>query len=235
MRETGHFEILKGWRNELYPVYDVTGELLFAIERSATPLFGVVTYGCHMTAYVKGKVGGNESLRIWVPRRARHKQTYGGMLDNTVAGGLAVGENPFECLVREAEEEASLPEALVRDRAKPVGTVSYFYMRGNDAGGETDLLQPEVQYVYDIEVEESTEPKPNDNEVEGFTLMSVVAVKDAMARGDFKPNCAMVLLDFFVRHGIISPNSEPDYIEIIARLHRMLEFPTAKLHAGTLS
>ena len=31
-----------------------------------------------------------------------------------------------------------------------------------------------------------------------------------------------------MRHGIITPDSEPDYIEIVARLHRTLEFPLAR-------
>ncbi|KAG9736957.1 hypothetical protein KCU73_g10121, partial [Aureobasidium melanogenum] len=55
MRAIGHFSILKGWRNELYPVYGPAParELLFSIERAASALFGIVTYGIHMTAYTK--------------------------------------------------------------------------------------------------------------------------------------------------------------------------------------
>ncbi len=48
-----------------------------------------------------------------------------------------------------------------------------------------------------------------------------------MALGEFKPNCALVLLDFFVRHGIVTAENEPDYIDIVSRLHRRVEFPTA--------
>lgn len=44
-REHSTFEILKGWRNELYPVYSPKGQLYFNLERSACALFGVVTYG----------------------------------------------------------------------------------------------------------------------------------------------------------------------------------------------
>lgn len=36
----------------------------------------------------------------------------------------------------------------------------------------------------------------------------------------------LVLLSFFVRRGILTPENEPDYIEIVSRLHRRLEFPT---------
>jgi len=48
-----------------------------------------------------------------------------------------------------------------------------------------------------------------------------------MGEGAFKPNCALVVLEFLVRHGILTAENEPDYVEIVARLHRRLEFPTA--------
>ena len=255
LRQTGHFVVLKGWRDELYPVYGPNKDLLFSLERSASPLFGVVTYGCHMTAYtiskkprtqkdnnVQGESGDQdtepvpepeaeeeedeEEMRIWVPRRSRTKQTYGGMLDNTVAGGLATGEDAFEGLVREASEEASLPAALVRRKAKAVGSVTYFHIRDHRAGGETKLLMPEIQYVFDLELPADVVPKPSDDEVEEFYLWGVDEVQEALRKGEFKPNCAVVLLDFFVRHGILSQKGEDDYLEIVSRLHRRMEFPT---------
>jgi 8-oxo-dGTP pyrophosphatase MutT (NUDIX family) len=222
MRETGHFKVLDKWRGELYAVYGMGKELLFNVERSASPLLGVVTYGVHLTAYTK-KDG---ELKIWTPRRARTKQTYGGMLDNAVAGGIASGESAFESLVRECSEEASLPEHLVREKARACGTVTYWYVRDERAGGETNLMQPEVQYIYDIELPEDVTPKPGDDEVEEFYLWSVEEVQQAMKNGEFKPNCALVALDFLVRHGFLTSENERDYIEIVSRLHRKLEFPT---------
>lgn len=224
LRELGHFDVLKKWRGELYAVYGRDKQLLFNVERSASPLFGVVTYGVHLTAYTRDKETGE--IRIWTPRRAKTKQTYGGMLDNAVAGGIASGESPFESLVRECAEEASLQEALVRERARAAGTVTYWYVRDERAGGETGLLQPEVQYIYDLELPEDVVPKPGDDEVEEFYLWSVDEVQDAMRKGEFKPNCSLVVLDFLVRHGILTEANEKDFIEIVSRLHRRLEFPT---------
>lgn len=224
LRETGHFEVLKKWRGELYAVYGRDKELLFNVERAASPLFGVVTYGVHLSAYTRNKETGE--VKIWTPRRAKTKQTYGGMLDNAVAGGIASGESPFESLVRECAEEASLDEALVRERAKAVGTVTYWYVRDERAGGETGLLQPEVQYVYDLELPEEVVPKPGDDEVEEFYLWSVEQVQEAMAKGEFKPNCSLVVLDFLIRHGFLTEANERDFIEVVSRLHRRLEFPT---------
>jgi len=239
MRETSHFRVLDGWRNELYPVYGINSlhnssapqykgqhrEVLLSIERAASALFGIVTYGVHLTAYTRDV--NTSTLKFWIPRRAATKQTYGGMLDNTVAGGIATGEAPFESLVRECTEEASLSEELVRRNAKAVGAVTYFHIRDERAGGETGLLQPECQYVYDLEMNVETVPRPCDNEVQGFELMSVGEVREALGKGEFKPNCAVVLLDFFVRHGLLTAESEDGFVEIVARLHRRLEFPTA--------
>lgn len=224
MRATNHFKVLAGWRNELYPVYDRGGELLLSMERAASCLFGIVTYGCHMTAYTK-TTGASSGMKIWVPRRAKTKQTYGGMLDNTVAGGIATGETPFSSMVREAGEEASLEEEMVQRRTRACGAVTYFHIRDAQAGGETRLLQPECQYVYDLELDEDVTPRPSDDEVEGFTLMTIDEVQSAMRSGEFKPNCALVMLDFFIRHGVLTAENEKDYVEICARLHRRLEFP----------
>lgn len=220
-KKEGVFQVLQGWRNELYPVVRSSHEQI-TMDRAASPLFGIVTYGVHMTAYIKEQNG----MKIWVPRRARHKQTYGGMLDNTVAGGMSAEEQPFECLVREAAEEASFPEDLIRSSAIACGTVSYFYIRDKRAGGETELFQPEVQFVYDLEVDPNVIPKPCDGEVEEFLLCTVEEVQIALAEGQFKPNCAVVMLDFFIRHGILSAQNEEHYIQIVSRIHRKLPFST---------
>ncbi|CAI7596456.1 unnamed protein product [Penicillium pancosmium] len=217
------FEVLKGWRNEKYPVFAPGGEYIFEIERSAACLFGVVTYGAHMTGYVQDPAG----VKLWIPRRAKNKQTYPSMLDNTVAGGMCTGEKPFECIVREAMEEASLPESEVRASILARGCVTYTHVRDARAGGETGLLQPEVEYVYDLKLDPSVIPKPGDSEVEEFKLLSISETQDALSRGEFKPNCAIILIDFFIRHGILTAENEPDYLDIVARLHRRLEYPTA--------
>lgn len=50
----------------------------FTIERAAGALFGLPTYGVHMTAYE----GQEDGMRVWVPRRAMSKSTFPGYLDN---------------------------------------------------------------------------------------------------------------------------------------------------------
>ncbi|CZT46653.1 related to thiamin pyrophosphokinase [Rhynchosporium secalis] len=226
-RSNNTFSILQGWRDELYPVYGTSNDLIFNIERSASALFGVVTYGVHMMAYtrVPRTPSDEHGIKIWVPRRARTKQTYPGMLDNTVAGGMASGESALDCIVRECQEEASLAADLVRANIKSHAPITYAYIRDSRAGGETGLIQPECQYIFDLELPDGVECKPCDEEVEMFYSMGVDEVKEKLAAGEFKPNCALAMLDFFVRWKILTRENEKDLDEVVRRLHRKLEFP----------
>ncbi|KAL1835745.1 hypothetical protein VTK73DRAFT_5427 [Phialemonium thermophilum] len=241
-RRNGTFRILQGWRDELWPVYDARGNLLFSMERSALGLFGAMRYGVHMTAFVRQprqsgtgrEINSSSSsshsaydVRVWVPKRSSMKPTYPGMLDNTVAGGLMTDEDPFECVIREADEEASLPEDVVRDGARYVGNVTYIYITDERSGGERGLIYPECQWVYDLELppDGSVVPAPEDGEVESFSLCTVEEIQEQLAQGRWKPNCAIVMLDFFIRHNILTPENEPNYEEIRRRVRRDLPFP----------
>lgn len=220
-RSQGTFELLKGWRNEEYAVANSLG-FDVRMERSGSPLFGIVTFGVHLTAYTET----NEGMKIWVPRRSPTKQTYPSMLDNTVAGGIAAGEDPYECIIREAGEEASLPEDLVKSRIRRCGTVSYWHERDKRAGGEVGMMQPECQFIYDLELPADVIPKPSDDEVAGFELLNLEQVEKALRQKEFKPNCAMVMIEFLIRHGKV-PQSEDQYtvdVDVVPRLHRRLRF-----------
>lgn len=231
LRDHNVFPILKGWRNEMWPVYGEDGELLYSMERVALSLTGSMRFGVHMTGYVKSP-DSKHGIKIWVPKRAADKSSFPSMLDNTVAGGLMTGEDPFECIVREADEEASLPESVVRQGAQPVGTISYIYIT-DDQTGEAGYVYPECQWVYDLELpaDGSVVPMPKDGEVESFRLCTVDEIREDMALGRFKTNCAAVLIDFFIRRGILTEQDEPHWDEIVRRLHRIIPFPGPHLQA----
>ncbi|KAI1410812.1 NUDIX domain-containing protein [Hypoxylon sp. FL1857] len=193
------------------------------MKRAAAPLFGIACRGAHMTVYTRTP---EDELKIWVPRRSAHLHTYPGKLDSTIAGGVRADESPFECIVHEADEEASLPESIVRQHARSCGAITYVGTSDAGSGLEDGLMASGVLYLYDMEVDSSVIPKPQDNEVQEFNLWDVQQIKEAMLRGEFKPNCASVMIDFFIRHGIIAEDNEPDYLEIVTRLHRVLPVPT---------
>ncbi|EIW79655.1 hypothetical protein CONPUDRAFT_106295 [Coniophora puteana RWD-64-598 SS2] len=242
-RDTGLFADVIGpakWRAEMYPVYrnpfgahrayeqhaeDVdrdAANFAFEMERAAAALFGVVTYGVHMTVYEEGKDGGE--VMTWIPTRAKTKQTWPGYLDNTVAGGIPSGMPIFESIVKESMEEASIEESVIRKYARSVGSTSYFHRTTKG------WLQPEVEYVYDLripaDIEDKTpfKPKPLDGEVESFDLLPLSEVVIRMKQGLFKANCAVVLIDFMIRHGYLNPDNEPRLMEILPRLHGKFDY-----------
>lgn len=221
-REKGALSLLRRWSNEVFPVYGAKKELVLSIERVAAPLFGIVTYGVQLLAYQENAEGPS----IWIARRSEGKRTLPGMLDSTVGGSLPTGEQPFECLVREAEEKASFPPELTRKLAMACGTLSYLNLTDERSGGEIGCFSPEVQFLYEMKITNDIVPVPGDNEADEITLMNVTELKESLAKGDFTPANGCVVLDFFIRHGLLTFENEPHFIEIASRLHRVLGFQT---------
>ena len=215
LRARGYFKGL--WREEEYAVAPHTGTpVLMAMERSAVPWFGVRAGGPHMTGYVRRKDG----LHIWVPRRSYDKPTFPGQLDNTVAGGQPAGLGLHENLVKECGEEASIPPELAQ-RAKAVSVVAYWNQSGQQ-------LKPDVMTCFDLELPEEFTPHANDGEVHSFELWPVQRVFETVRdTEEFKYNCNLVLIDFFVRHGLLSAD-DPDFVPIVQGL-RMMYTPASGL------
>jgi 8-oxo-dGTP pyrophosphatase MutT (NUDIX family) len=204
LRDEGH---ILGWRDEPYPVTEsFTSAPALQIERAATNHFGVRTFGVHMNGFVRKADG----LHMWVPRRSRSKPTYPGLLDNMVAGGQPLGVGLLDNLVKECAEEASIPASIAR-RAQPVGVVSY-------CAEVAEGLQPDVQFCFDLELPADFEPRNSDGEVEEFCLLPMSEVARIVAdTREFKPNCAVVIIHFMMRHGLLAPE-HPDYVELAQRL-----------------
>ncbi|ODQ47446.1 hypothetical protein PICMEDRAFT_71518 [Pichia membranifaciens NRRL Y-2026] len=221
------FETLYGWRNEKYTIFSKDRKPYFHLERAMCPLFGLVMYGVHINGYVKSPSG---EYKMWVPRRAADKPTYPGMLDNTVAGGLGYPYGPLETCFKECYEEAGLLKEYVSKKLSSCGVVSYLYqVKPGDYFSEAGLIQPEVEYVYDLEMDPDITPHPVDHESEDFRLMSIPEIEEKLLLGEFKDNCAAIIVDFMIRHSIITPEEEHDFIEITNRLHRFVPFPLRPL------
>lgn len=214
LRQEGTFSCLKGWRDEKYNVMSKFSEApLMLMERSATSLFGVKRSGVHINGYTVSDGG---EVSMWLARRSPTKQTYPGLLDHVAAGGLAAGLDIKQTVVKECEEEALIPAAIA-EKARPVSTVSYTYE-------DEDGVYPESQFVFDLELPVGFKPEVGDGEVQEFYLLPMEKVKELMATDDFKPNCAMVVLDFLIRHSFIDPDTETCYQEFGAGLHQTLEW-----------
>jgi 8-oxo-dGTP pyrophosphatase MutT (NUDIX family) len=202
------------------------------MERFMAPLFGILLQGAHMVAYVSSRATMDDSGMIqglWIPRRAKHLFSSPGMLDATVAGGIAAGTTALETIIREASEEASLSPDLVRARVRSTGILSYIGSTDASHGwpGEQGLFCPGIIYTYDMELSEDVIPKPHDGEVGSYTLMSVGDVQTALLNNEFKPDAAVVVVSFLIRHGLITAENERNFIRINEHIHRRLPFRVA--------
>ncbi|KAI1330703.1 hypothetical protein F5Y16DRAFT_362442 [Xylariaceae sp. FL0255] len=214
------------------PISSPRPKIPVVIERFAAPLFGITLSGAHMIAYVKSRATEDDSgviSGLWIPRRAAHLWSSPNMLDASVAGGIASGASPLETIIREADEEASLPRELVRTRIRSAGVLTYLSVTQRKHGwpGEEGLVVPDVIYTYEMELPEDVVPKPKDGEVGAYKLMSVGDVQSALLAGDFKPDAAVVVVDFLIRHGVITAENERNFVAINMHLHRRLPFRIA--------
>lgn len=225
-RDYSTFQLLRKWSGELFPIYGPDKELILSIEKVAAPLFGVLTYGVQLVAYQECH-GAPHGMKIWISKRSKTKRRFPGMLDSTVGGCMPTGETPFECLVRECEEEVSFSPALTRQYAKSCGTINYLYLLDERSGGELGCFSPEVQFCFEMRIPGDVKPVPGDDEVEEIVLMDIPQIEKELAKGSFTPANGCVMLDFFIRHGVLTFENEPDYVEIASRLHRVLDMYTA--------
>jgi 8-oxo-dGTP pyrophosphatase MutT (NUDIX family) len=182
------------WRDEAFDVRArPDGPVLGQIDRGAIPAFGIVSVGVH----VNGLVRRADGLHLWVARRAANKQLDPDKLDHVVAGGVPAGLSPLETLVKEAAEEAAIPADLAR-QARPVGTIGYAMER-------PEGLRRDHLCCYDLIVPDSFVPYAADGEVAGFELWPLARVIETVrTTGAFKFNVNLVLIDLFIRLGVVA-------------------------------
>jgi hypothetical protein len=200
------------WRNETFEAAPRWGAPpVFCLDRGAVPFFGTRAYGVHLNGYLRQ---GNK-LCLWVGRRSPDKQVAPNKLDNLVAGGIGNGHGVDGTLLKEGEEEASIPRSLL-NHAISVSAISYRM--------ETKLgIRDDVLFVYDLEMPADFVPQNRDGEIVHFELMPASAVLDQIrTTSDFKFNVNLVILDFAVRHGLLRPD-DPEYLDVATGLHRPLD------------
>jgi Domain of unknown function (DUF4743) len=195
------------WRDEVFAVTARWGEApLFTLDRGAVSFFGVRAHGVHMNGYRRIR----DRIWLWIGRRNPVKLVAPGKLDNLVAGGIGGGLGALATLVKEAGEEASVPAALIA-KAHAAGAVTY---KMEVPQG----LRDDVLFVYDLETPADFVPRNTDGEIVEFMLLEA---REALARvrdtDDFKFNVNLILIDFAVRHGLVTPE-EPEYLALVAGL-----------------
>ena len=195
---------LVAWRGEQFDVRGLRdGALLGVIDRGALPAFGFEAHGVH----VNGKVRRPDGLYLWVGRRGANRPLDAGKLDHVVAGGIGAGYDAATTLVKEAAEEAAIPAELAR-QARFVGSVVY-------AMDRPEGLRRDRLHMYDLDLPEDFTPRPADGEADGFELWPIARVLATVRDTDaFKFNVSLVLIDLFLRLGLID---SPELAEELRR------------------
>ncbi|WP_284944897.1 NUDIX hydrolase [Acidisoma cladoniae] len=196
LSEAGWFR----WRGEAFDVRPSPDDAaITSVDRGAVPSFGILSQGVHLNGLVRCADG----LYLWVARRAADKLLDPGKLDHLVAGGISAEMGPGDTLLKEAGEEAAVPEDLAA-LARPVGRIRYDMERPE--GLRRDLL-----HCYDLDLPEGFTPRPADGEVEAFELWPIADAMAAVSDGDrFKFNVNLVLIDLFLREGLMGSAPEAD-------------------------
>jgi len=231
--------IVKGWRDELYPVSDsFYNPPYFLMERAATELLGVLSYGVHINGILlpereptganddDNNIAKDEHPLMWMARRSKSKSKYPSMLDHIVAGGQPAGLSLMENAIKECEEEAGIPPSIARPgNLRPAGVVSYEEAKRCEIDSKDGIdffhtISRVVLFNYDLYLPKEFVPKPVDGEVEDFFLWSIDQIKESMAP-DFcdpiKPNCYLVIIDYLLRMGYVSPDTN-GYLDVLREL-----------------
>ena len=103
----------------------------------------------------------------------------------------------YECAVKEAEEEASIPPSLSK-AAKFVSCQKTCYHTPH-------YVKPEVNYIFDLKLPEEFTPVVNDGEAQNFKRVKLdesLELFDDLSK--WKPNSMAITLDFCIRKGLLT-------------------------------
>ena len=81
------------------------------------------------------------------------------------------------------------------------------------------VLKRHILYIYDLILPDNIIPTPNDGSVASFNLYTLEQVDRIikLSKNNFKFNCNLVLIDFFIRYGLID-TTHPDFSTIASGL-----------------
>lgn len=213
---------------DMYPITDLTkpgGDIIATINRNAAPYLGISSVGVHLLCYVRdeqedgasGKKPGSGNVSLWLAQRAASKSHNALRWDPTVAGGQPASMGFFENVIKEAGEEAGIDADMVVKQAVATGCLSQMTSKTDGT-----CMKPSLYYTWDMRVDRETfVPEPADGEVTAFELCSSEQLEYEVRHGDrLRPAMILVVTDFLIRHGVITPDNEPDYAQILGAMHR---------------
>jgi hypothetical protein len=138
---------------------------------------------------------------------------------------MALGDAALKTIAQACAKKALLDQDYVERHARPAGVLSSLH-RSPDG-----WAVPEIYYLYDLILtpDASNMPQKNalDNEIETIELIDVDTVLEHLLTGQFKPSAVLAIIDFLIRHGYLTEESDPRFLEICRILKRDIDLPLA--------
>ncbi len=176
LREAGR---CSRWRNEPLPVLADDGSLVGAVERACARVLGIRTLAVHLVGETLDPDGRHG---FWLQRRAAHKDTDPGMLDNLASGLIGMREDgrdaepPALAMSREVAEEAGLgPETT-----SPLTRVGHWRIHVPVPEG----LMVEDVIVFRARIAPGAHPRSVDGEVSEFLHVDATALLGRLDAGE---------------------------------------------------
>jgi len=81
-------------------------------------------------------------------------------------------------------------------------------------------LKQSLYFIWDMEVDKDFIPHPADGEVDKFERWSVETLESEVRQGERLRPARLVATDFLIRHGVITPDREPQLVKIQSAMHQ---------------
>lgn len=143
----------------------------------------------------------------------------------TVGTGMGLGQTALGTIIHESVEEALLDPEYVQQNIRPVGVLPF---PNRSPGG---WILPGMYYLFDLPLppDGSLNPRVNPlhRHVEKFELISAEDVLQQLLEGKYKDTSAMAIIDFLLRHGYVTEETDPRYLEVCRLLKTDIKLPMA--------
>ncbi|KAJ3958158.1 hypothetical protein N0V92_005259 [Colletotrichum tropicale] len=187
------------------------------------PIFGILTTGAHLNVY---KITKEKGFQVWVSQRPDTQPNFPGLLDQAAAGGFTPSHKTIlECIEKEKKQESKGYPRHWRElmRQSPdIPTIQFFDVRDERwEKGYAGLPEPGIRKAYDLRVNDE---KIKGKEGQTFKLMGIDEIRESLLHGRWKPNSALVMIDFMIRHGLVENKIEKAEIPRLLKLDRERQF-----------
>jgi hypothetical protein len=185
---------------------------LFEVRRFYISYLGARRYASRINGFHDGQ--------MWIIKRGQGVDEYPGRLDTLVGAGQIASRTILENTLAEAHEEAGLS----KDQCKDLHSVSMVHIFRHNKHG---FLYDENIYIYDLDTKGTITPHVvQEWETETIELWPYDKVLHTIKNTEeFRPEAALCLVDFFIRHGVITPDNEPHFDELCFGLRSLIALP----------